>query len=190
MIKKVLIIDDDVMNLKTAERVLTSNYQVLCASSGIEGLQLLEMEEIDIVLLDLELPQMSGMEVLRKIRENLKYENVKVSMLTASGAKEDVIEAMQLGALDFIKKPFLPAELLERVKKMLAVKKERILVVDDERMSLMFAKKCLVSAMMLAACHPEGHQSLHAAYDDAGECHRCEGCIYQGTFLSCCRICP
>lgn len=119
MAKRILVIDDDIVNLRMAEYVLGNTYQVRCVKSGSEGLQLLKSETYDLVLLDLAMPEMNGMEVLQKIRQDAGLQNVKVVMLTASGLKEDVIDAIHLGALDFIRKPFVPAELLERIKKIL-----------------------------------------------------------------------
>ncbi|MGN0167605.1 MAG: response regulator [Acetatifactor sp.] len=144
MAEKILIIDDDALNLKMAEYILKSDYEVVCAKSGMEGLAVLRSTEVDLVLLDLDMPCMNGLEVLEAIRQDKSLSGVKVAILTASGYKEDVTEAIRLGALDFIKKPFLPTELLERIKKALQVaKKDSILVVDDDKMNLMFARKML-----------------------------------------------
>lgn len=144
MEKKILVIDDDTVNLKMAKYILEKNYDVICAKSGAEGIDILRNNVVDLVLLDLYMPGMNGLEVLEKIRENDAASGVKVIILTASGMKTDVTEAIRLGALDFIKKPFFPTELLERIKKVLqVVKKDSILVVDDDRMNLMLTQKML-----------------------------------------------
>lgn len=142
--KKILVIDDDIMNLKMAKHILENDYAVICAQSGDEGMAALRENTIDLVLLDLYMPEVSGMEVLREIRQDASIAEVKVIILTASGMRADVVEATRLGALDFIKKPFFPTELLERVKKAFQTeKKDRILVVDDDMMNLMLVKKLL-----------------------------------------------
>lgn len=144
MSERILIIDDDIVNLRMEKYVLENHYDVLCAKSGAEGLDLLLNHEIDLVLLDLYMPRMDGLEVLAKIRENPAISGSKVMILTSSGMKTDVTEAARLGALDFIKKPFFPTELLERIKKVLLVpKKDSILVVDDDKMSRMLIQKIL-----------------------------------------------
>lgn len=144
MAEKILIIDDDILNLKLATHILQSEYEVLCAKSGNEGIAILHNEEIDLVVLDLMMPDMNGLEILAKIREDITISDVKVIIFTAYGMKSDVIEAVRLGALDFIKKPFMPAELLERINKVIQIeKKDSILVIDDDRMSLMVAYKML-----------------------------------------------
>lgn len=144
MAKRILIIDDDIVNLKMATHILANDYEVICAKSGVEGIDILRNSEIDLVLLDLYMPDMNGLKVLEKIREDAEIFGVKVMILTASGMKTDVTEAIRLGALDFIKKPFFPTELLERIKKALQVeKKDSILVVDDDKMNLMLVQKIL-----------------------------------------------
>ena len=144
MAERILIIDDEIVNMKMAEHILKDSYDVLCAMSGLEGLEMLYRNHIDLVLLDLYMPEMSGLEVLAKIRGDSAISDVKVVILTSSGMKTDVTGAMRLGALDFIKKPFFPAELLERIKKVLKVdRKDSILVVDDDKMNLMMVQKML-----------------------------------------------
>ena len=144
MAKRILVIDDDTVNLKMAEHILKNDYDVMCVKSGLEGIDLLHEYEIDLVLLDLYMPDINGLEILAKIREDAAISGVKVIVLTASGMKTDVTEAIRLGALDFIRKPFFPTELLERIKKVLQVaKKDRILVVDDDRMNLMMVQRML-----------------------------------------------
>lgn len=144
MAERILIIDDDIVNLKIAKHILEKNYDVLCAKSGFEGIGLLRENEIDLVLLDLYMPDMNGMKVLEQIRQDSAISKVKVIILTASGMRADVTEAIRLGALDFIKKPFFPTELLERIKKVLQTEnKDNILIVDDDKMNLMLVKKIL-----------------------------------------------
>ena len=144
MAERILVIDDDIVNLKIAEHVLEKDYNVTCAKSGMEGIDILKSNDIDLVLLDLYMPDMNGMDVLAKIREDASISSVKVVILTSSGMKTDVTEAIRLGALDFIKKPFFPTEFLDRIKKVLNIaKKDNILVVDDDKMNLAIVHKML-----------------------------------------------
>lgn len=144
MAQRILIIDDDIMNLKMEQYILENTYDVICAKSGEEGLDMLHKNAVDLVLLDLYMPNMNGLQVLQKIREDKAISDVKVIFLTASGMKTDVTEAIRLGALDFIKKPFVPTELLERIKRVFQLaKKDSILVVDDDKMNLMLTQKIL-----------------------------------------------
>ncbi|MGN0505176.1 MAG: response regulator [Lachnospiraceae bacterium] len=166
MAEQILIIDDDTMNLKMAEHILKGVYDVICVQSGIEGLEILRVRTIDLVLLDLDMPVMSGLEVLEAIRNDKNMAKTKVVILTASGFKSDVTEAIRLGALDFIKKPFFSTELLQRIKKALqVVKKDQILVVDDDRMSLMTAKRIL-GIRYDVVCVSSGPEALEYVRDE------------------------
>lgn len=119
--KRILVVDDDAMNLRMAAHTLDRNsYEVILASSGAEGLAKLkenQENQVDLVLLDIEMPEMNGIETFRLIVSN--YVNIPVIFLTASGDKKDVMDAIKLGAVGYIKKPFIPKDLLERVSKAL-----------------------------------------------------------------------
>lgn len=120
MSKKILVVDDDAMNLKMAEFILKKkDYMVLTAGSGKECLKILEGESVELVLLDIEMPEMNGMETLEKIRANGKSADLPVMFLTASVDSDSVAATEKLGASDFIKKPFLPQDLLDRVEKVI-----------------------------------------------------------------------
>ena len=142
--ERILVIDDDALNLKMADSILRKTYEVICVKSGREGIDILHQKRIDLVFLDLYMPQMSGMETLERIRADAGISDTKVVVLTSSGNKSDVMGAIRLGALDFIKKPFFPVELLQRIKAILQThRRDQILVVDDDKMNLMMAKKVL-----------------------------------------------
>jgi len=117
----ILVIDDDAMNLRLAAYSLNqAHYDVLLASSGAEGIEKLKENKVDLILLDIEMPVMNGMETLRIIRQDNAH--VPVIFLTASGEKKDVMDALRLGAVDYVKKPFLPKDLLDRVARVFDVK--------------------------------------------------------------------
>ena len=116
--KRILVIDDDAMNLRMAEFILKKNlYEIETANSGAEGIEKLENEKFDLVLLDIEMPVMNGFETLEKLRGMSGFETMPVIFLTASSEQQDVMKADVLGAIDYVKKPFLPDDLLQRVQK-------------------------------------------------------------------------
>ena len=117
MSKSILVVDDDDINLKLADFILAQQgYEVHKAYSGEEGIDILNSEDIDLVLLDIEMPRMSGLETLERIRADYRFENTPVIFLTAITDTDNVVEASKLGALGYIKKPFMPQELLDRVR--------------------------------------------------------------------------
>ncbi len=116
MEKRILVVDDDTMNLMLTKRILEKEYDVLLAQSGKEALEKMKGEEIDLVLLDIAMPEMSGIETFEHMKKEFPVE-IPVIFLTASGYEEDVMSAIRLGAVNYLKKPFFPKELLKRVAK-------------------------------------------------------------------------
>ena len=113
MKKCVLVVDDDGMNLTRTRVILGKEYDVLLANSGIEALAVLRDKKVDMVLLDIDMPEMNGIETFERMKEFVP--EIPVIFLTASGAEEDVVSAIRLGAVNYLKKPFEPQELLKRV---------------------------------------------------------------------------
>ena len=115
MQKCILVVDDDEMNLKRTKRILEKEYDVLLARSGLEALDKLKSEKVDLVLLDIEMPRMNGIETFERMKDIPA--DIPVIFLTASGDEEDVKSAIKLGAVNYLKKPFQPHELMRRVAK-------------------------------------------------------------------------
>ncbi|HHT9135902.1 MAG TPA: sigma-54-dependent transcriptional regulator [Candidatus Wunengus sp. YC60] len=102
--KTILVVDDELSILESFRMILKENYRVLTAMDGLKALEALRNECVNLVILDIMLPGMSGLEVLREIKKD--YEDVEVVMVTAVKAVKTAIEAMKLGASDYIIKPF------------------------------------------------------------------------------------
>lgn len=119
----VLAVDDQPMNLRLLDAVLAPRgHRVIPASSGAEALALLATEDVDLVLLDILMPEMDGHEVCRRIRSTPATEFLPVVMITASGSEQRLV-ALQSGADDFVMKPFDQAELLARVASLARIKR-------------------------------------------------------------------
>ena len=114
---KILIVDDEISILEILEAYLiVKNYQVFRAMDGQEALSKVESLVPDLIVLDLMLPDISGLEVCQKIRES---SNIPIIMLTAKTAEQDILKGLQLGADDYMTKPFSPKELVARVETVL-----------------------------------------------------------------------
>ena len=113
----ILIVDDEPVNLQVLNNILSvNNYQVSQASNGKEALAILAGEQpIDIILLDVMMPNMSGYEMCAKVREKHPAQELPIVMLTAKNQVDDLVMGFQLGANDYIAKPFAKDELLMRV---------------------------------------------------------------------------
>lgn len=146
--KTILVVDDEEHILELIKFNLErESYNVLLCDNGEESIYILENNTIDLVILDLMLPGIDGIEVCKRIRRLDKFENLPIIMLTAKGEESDKILGLELGADDYITKPFSVKELTARIKAVLRrsknkeIKKENIkqsiviknLVVDTEK---------------------------------------------------------
>lgn len=117
MAKKLLLVDDEPLILKGLKFSLEQDgYETESAADGEEALAKVEAEEFDLILLDVMLPKMSGIEVCQRIREK---SSVPIIMLTAKGEEIDKLLGLELGADDYITKPFSPREVVARIKAVL-----------------------------------------------------------------------
>ena len=117
MASKILVVDDEKEIRNLIEIYLKNEgYNVIKASNGEEALEVLEKEEIQLMILDIMMPKMDGMEVCRRVRE---YLNIPILMLSAKSEDMDKIAGIMTGADDYLTKPFNPLELSVRVKALL-----------------------------------------------------------------------
>jgi len=120
---KILVVDDTPKNVKLLADLLTvKGYAVVTAASGAEALKKVEAEKPDLVLLDVVMPEMSGYEVCRKIRDNPATGILPIVMVTALDPSEERIKGLEAGADDFLTKPINQPELLARVRSLLRIK--------------------------------------------------------------------
>lgn len=119
--KRILIIDDTPDILQVVSRRLQSwGYEPLTATSGEEGLRAAKEQLPDLVLLDVMMPKMKGREVCAQLKADPKTQKIPVIFLTALGLADHIKGGMDLGAEDYLVKPFEPAELKERIEIVLA----------------------------------------------------------------------
>jgi two-component system phosphate regulon response regulator PhoB len=113
---QILVVDDEPdISALLAYHLARESYRVRTAASGSEALRAMELEAPDLVLLDLMLPGLSGLEVLREIRRQLAWRDIPVILLTAKSEEQDRLEGLRLGADDYVSKPFSPQEVVLRV---------------------------------------------------------------------------
>jgi DNA-binding response OmpR family regulator len=124
---KILICEDDTMTLKALEHKLKKEgYEIIAAKDGKSACDLLsELTDIDLLLTDLHMPVLSGLELINFVRGKLQS-NMPIVMLTRVGLEETVLQAFELGADDYITKPFNPDELALRIKRLLLKSKNSL----------------------------------------------------------------
>ena len=111
--KTILLIDDSHFFTQYIKKIITeANYRIICAATGSEGLILVHTEIPDLVILDGVMPDLDGLEVCRILRESESNNLMPIIMLTSQGNEEDKLAGLELGADDYITKPFNKRELL------------------------------------------------------------------------------
>ncbi len=115
--KTILIIDDVEANVHILMELLGEEYDLLGALEGEEALAILEEESVDLILLDILMPGMDGMEVCRRLKADEKTRDIPVIFITVKADEDSIVDAYDLGGVDYITKPFLAREVLARVKK-------------------------------------------------------------------------
>lgn len=124
--KKILIVDDDRVNLIVAKRLLGTEYEPITVNSGAEALSYLKDNRVDLVLLDIQMPEMDGFEVMEHLKENEETKNIPVIFLTADHREETESKCFELGAVDFISKPFVPVIMQHRVRRSIELEDYRL----------------------------------------------------------------
>ena len=138
---KILVVDDETYIVELVKFNLEKEgYRVIVAFDGVHALEMVKEENPHLILLDIMLPSMDGLEVCRTLKQDPNYNTIPIIMLTAKGEEIDTVLGLEMGADDYIKKPFSPREMVARVKarlralKILEAEKavgKRIFVVKD-----------------------------------------------------------
>ena len=118
--KRILVVDDEIYIVHILEFTLTmEGYEVVTAADGEEALQKVQQERPDLIVLDIMMPKMDGYEVCRRLRQDEDLRGLPVILLSAKGRPVDRETGLEVGADDYIVKPFSPRRLLEKIKDLL-----------------------------------------------------------------------
>jgi len=147
MASTILVVDDSKDNIEVLRTVLEySHYHVVSADNGQEAVRIAQKGVPDLILLDVIMPGMDGITTCRLLKDHELTKVIPVIMLTAKNDPEDLRKGLEAGAVDYVKKPFIIAELLARVKTALRLKKAQDKLVEQE-------KKIAIMELAGAAAH-------------------------------------
>lgn len=122
---KILLVDDSMVIRKMLRRVLTdcklAIEEVVEASDGAQALEMLATHKVDLVLCDVNMPVMGGLEFLEAVQGHAEWSSIPVVMVTTEGAQDSVLKAVRLGAKGYIRKPFTHDEVKQKLHELLAV---------------------------------------------------------------------
>ena len=123
--KTILIVDDEEMTRQILSKGLTQpGYYLVFAGSGAEALEIVAELAVDLILLDVMMPEMDGLEVCQRLKSNPQWQFIPIILVTALSSKEDLAHGLEVGADDFIAKPFEWLELEARIRSMLRLKEQ------------------------------------------------------------------
>jgi sigma-B regulation protein RsbU (phosphoserine phosphatase) len=159
-----LIVDDEELNREgLARRLQRHEYEVVVARSGREGIELLGERHVDLVLLDIMMPGMNGLEVLKFLRRVDSLIDLPIIMVTAKGETEDMVEALELGANDYVTKPLDFPAVLARIRTQLALRRAVAQVKELEEKLDAHNQELRAAATDLAAANDRHNRDLEAA---------------------------
>lgn len=169
--KRILVVDDEPRMIGFIRMNLElENFQVIEAHNGVEALEMIRTQLPDAVLLDVMMPKLDGYEILRMLRE---FSNIPVIMLTAKGEEEDIVKGLELGADDYIPKPFSPRELSSRLRAVLRrsdmpATSEVAVVTVDERLQVDFNRREVIVNGERVKLRPTEYRLLYHLMENAG----------------------
>jgi two-component system, OmpR family, alkaline phosphatase synthesis response regulator PhoP len=131
--KILLIEDEEEIRELVGYNLIKQGYQAVLAGSAEEGLKKIRAEAPDLIVLDLMLPGMDGLEVCRNLKRDMAAQSIPIIMLTAKGEETDIVAGLELGADDYITKPFSPRVLLARIR---AILRRKTAIAVDENATL------------------------------------------------------
>ena len=118
---RILIADDDpLLRALLQHKLAAEGHQIVAAEHGGEVLDMIRDHAPDLIVLDAMMPVMDGFEVLRRLKAGVGMRDIPVIMLTALKREQDVVGGLRLGAADYLAKPFIPDELVQRIRRLLA----------------------------------------------------------------------
>ncbi len=170
--KRILVVDDETRMIGFIRMNLElEGFQVLEAHNGLEALESIRTNLPDLVILDVMMPELDGFETLRILRE---FSSIPVIMLTAKGEEDDRVHGLELGADDYITKPFGPRELSSRVRAVLrrvdtpAGTPEKAILKIDDRLSIDFNRREVIVAGTHIKLRPTEYRLLYHLVENAG----------------------
>lgn len=170
--KRILVVDDEPRMINFIRMNLElEGHQVIEAHTGLEALEAVRTKLPDIVLLDVMMPELDGFETLRMLRE---FTNIPVIMLTAKGDENDKVYGLELGADDYIAKPFGPRELSSRIKAVLrraempSTAPEQAILKIDDRLSVDFNRREVIINGERIKLRPTEYRLLYHLIENAG----------------------
>jgi len=148
--KKIIAVDDNLNNLFALKNILKPLYEVYPVSSAAKMLDLLDHVKADLILLDVEMPELNGYEAISILKSSPDYREIPVIFVTALSDEQNEMEGLELGAVDYIYKPFVAPLLLRRIETQLAMAENKL---ELQRLNSVIQKKLVLKSEEVSALH-------------------------------------
>ncbi len=168
----ILVVDDAEINLRIAEKIISKDYTVECVPSGEQCLVYLMDHTPDLILLDLHMPDMDGFEVMEKLNASNNWNSIPVIFLTADNDHDSEIKGFELGAMDFITKPFVAEVMLKRVARVLELSRlqknlesevrKQTEVAEERRKKVEKMSRRMIQALVITMDAKDAYTNGHA----------------------------
>ena len=162
---KILIVDDVIENIQVAIGALQSlDLNIFYATSGKQALERLEKNKVNLILMDIMMPELDGIQTVKLIKSNPKFQNIPVIFLTAKSEEEDIRKGFDVGGVDYVLKPFNPSELLLRVKTHLELSRYRDeleILVHERTRQILDLKYAIIETMGALAEYRDNETGTH-----------------------------
>jgi len=122
---KILIVDDDALNRIILEKTLSDEHEIYLVTSGEEALAFVKHTQVDLIILDIMMPGMNGYDVLVELKESSLSHAIPIIFISANSSHEDEAKGLELGAMDYIVKPFCASIVKVRVRNQLLIKQKK-----------------------------------------------------------------
>ncbi len=157
-VPQILVVDDEPINLQVLRNVLLpQGFAVRTADSGATALELIEKQRPNLIILDVMMPDLSGLEVARRLRERFDRLELPIIMVTARSRTRDIIAGLEAGANDYVVKPFVKDELLARVDTLLEAQRARMASAENAQLHAEMKRRIQVEdALRLSQTPPHG----------------------------------
>ena len=162
--ESILIVDDDVTNLRLLQGILDNSYRVLSADSGRQALNILNSNKPDLILLDIEMPEMDGFELLSAIKQRRDCCDIPVIFLTGMQGYDREIKCLEMGAVDYIHKPVQPQLVLTRIKTHMeldAYRQHLTKLVDEKTATILKLQEVTIGMLAVVTEYRDGSTGQH-----------------------------
>ena len=182
---EVLVVDDDIASIQWVQQIVAGEFGVRFARSGAEALQMVDLSPPDLILLDIDMPGMSGLEACRRLKSEPRHADIPVIFVTRFSDEAHELAALDAGATDFLHKPLSSGQVLARLRAHWRVRQQILrLLHPADQSPMLHARDGSAARLLIVDDDPIARQVLHHALRDSGASFQFAGSGQQALLLA------